>query len=66
MDNRGRGGMAMGGFLQEGAEMRVFITGGMGFIGSYIVMELLQRGHRVSILARNPAKVAAFIRNAKG
>jgi|SRR5579883_1688819 len=40
--------------------MKVFITGGMGFIGSYIVMELLGKGHEVTILARNPAKVPAF------
>jgi UDP-glucose 4-epimerase len=40
--------------------MKVFVTGGMGFIGSYIVMELLSKGHEVTILARNPAKVPAF------
>jgi UDP-glucose 4-epimerase len=40
--------------------MKVFITGGMGFIGSYIVMDLLQSGHEVSILARNPDKVPEF------
>ncbi len=40
--------------------MRVFVTGGMGFIGSYIVMELLGNGHEVSVLARNPAKVKAI------
>lgn len=42
--------------------MRVFITGGMGFIGSYIVIDLLKNGHEVTILARNPAKVQAFQR----
>jgi UDP-glucose 4-epimerase len=40
--------------------MKVFITGGMGFIGSYIVMELLRNGHEVTILARNPDKIPAF------
>jgi UDP-glucose 4-epimerase len=40
--------------------MKVFITGGMGFIGSYIVMDLLTSGHQVTILARNPAKVPEF------
>ena len=40
--------------------MKIFITGGMGFIGSYIVMELLDAGHEVTILARNPDKIPAF------
>jgi UDP-glucose 4-epimerase len=40
--------------------MKIFITGGMGFIGSYIVMDLLNNGHEVSILARNPDKVPEF------
>jgi UDP-glucose 4-epimerase len=40
--------------------MKVFLTGGMGFIGSHITMELLQNGHEVTLLARNPNKVAAF------
>jgi len=45
--------------------MKVFITGGMGFIGSYIVMDLLKNGHEVSILARNPNKVPAFAKMPK-
>lgn len=40
--------------------MKVFLTGGMGFIGSYITMELLQHGYEVTILARNPNKIKAF------
>jgi UDP-glucose 4-epimerase len=37
--------------------MDVFLTGGTGFIGSYVAMELIKRGHRVSIMARNKNKV---------
>ena len=37
--------------------MKVFLTGGTGFIGSYVAVELAGRGHEVTILARNPEKV---------
>jgi len=40
--------------------MKVFLTGGMGFIGSYIAVELLKQHHQVTILARNPRKVPAL------
>jgi UDP-glucose 4-epimerase len=40
--------------------MQVFLTGGTGFIGSYIAIELLNSGHQVTILARNPNKVPAL------
>jgi UDP-glucose 4-epimerase len=42
-------------------QMKVFITGGTGFIGSYTVMELLNSGDEVTILARNPNKVPKFL-----
>ena len=43
--------------------MDIFLTGGTGFIGSYVVNELLNRGHKVTILARNPKKIPSFAQN---
>jgi len=40
--------------------MDVFLTGGTGFIGSYVAMALLKHHHKVTILARNPDKVPAL------
>jgi len=36
--------------------MRIYITGGTGFIGSHVVKELSKGGHRITVLARNPDK----------
>jgi UDP-glucose 4-epimerase len=41
--------------------MKVFLTGGMGFIGSYIAVELLAKGDEVTILARDPNKIPRFL-----
>ncbi|MBN1765167.1 MAG: NAD(P)-dependent oxidoreductase [Sedimentisphaerales bacterium] len=40
--------------------MNIFLTGGTGFIGSYVAVELVGQGHDVTILARNPDKVPAL------
>ncbi len=40
--------------------MKIFLTGGTGFIGSYILMKLLEEGHDVIVLARNPKKTKLF------
>jgi UDP-glucose 4-epimerase len=40
--------------------MEVFLTGGAGFIGSYVAMELVRHKHHVTILARNRNKVPAL------
>jgi putative NADH-flavin reductase len=39
-------------------EMNIALIGATGFVGSAILPELLNRGHQVTVLARNPAKVS--------
>lgn len=41
--------------------MEIFLTGGTGFIGSYVTERLLRNGHCLTILARNPQKVKGFV-----
>jgi len=43
--------------------VKVMVTGGTGFIGSYVVDRLASEGHEVTILARNPNKVAGFLKH---
>ena len=40
--------------------MNILLTGGTGFIGSYVLMALIQEGHSVTVLARNKSKVPSF------
>ncbi|MFP4013081.1 MAG: NAD-dependent epimerase/dehydratase family protein [Chitinispirillaceae bacterium] len=37
--------------------MKVFLTGGSGFIGSWVVKTLLEKGHELTVLVRNPEKL---------
>jgi putative NADH-flavin reductase len=39
--------------------MKIALIGATGFVGTALVAELLQRGHQVTALARNPAKLGA-------
>lgn len=34
--------------------MKILVTGGTGFVGTYLVNELLRRGHEVAVLTRRP------------
>ena len=36
--------------------MNIYLTGGTGFIGSYVVRELCGKSNRITVLARNPRK----------
>ena len=39
--------------------MKIALIGATGFVGTPLLAELLSRGHQVTVLARNPAKLAA-------
>ncbi len=60
-----REGQGSGGALSSqprvvyAAHVRVFVTGGTGFIGTHVVAALRARGHEPVCLVRHPAKAAA-------
>ncbi len=45
--------------------MRIFLTGGSGFIGHWVVKELLGKGHELRLLVRNMKKIPS-LRSMKG
>jgi len=40
--------------------MKIFLTGGTGFIGHFVAKEFLEHGHSLKILARNPGKIPSL------
>lgn len=40
--------------------MNIFLTGGTGFIGSYVTKRLSDSDHTITVLTRNPGKVPAL------
>nr|AGS51865.1 UDP-glucose 4-epimerase [uncultured bacterium contig00118] len=43
--------------------MRIFLTGGTGFIGHFAAKEFLENGHSLRILARNPNKIPSLAKH---
>ncbi len=46
--------------MGENVLMKLFVTGATGKVGSRFVPYLLQSGHAVRILVRNPERIAAL------
>lgn len=46
--------------INEGDDMKVLVTGATGFIGGYVVRELINQGYRVVATSKNPEKAKAF------
>ncbi len=45
--------------------MRIFLTGGTGFIGHHVVRNLLARGHELHLATRHPNKIPSLTNNPK-
>jgi len=39
----------------------IFVTGGTGYLGVFLIKALLEDGHRLTVLARNPRKIADLV-----
>jgi dihydroflavonol-4-reductase len=47
--------------LSGGVQHKVLVTGGTGFIGAYIIKELVEKGYPVRAIRRNTSKLPFFI-----
>jgi UDP-glucose 4-epimerase len=43
--------------------VKIFLTGGTGFIGHFVAKEFLEQGHSLKILARNPNKIPSLAKH---
>jgi len=43
--------------------MKIFVTGGTGFIGQALIRTLIDHGHEVVALAREPSKLNRILKN---
>jgi len=43
--------------------MKIFLTGGTGFIGHFVAKEFLEKGYLLKILARNPKKILSLAKH---
>jgi nucleoside-diphosphate-sugar epimerase len=41
--------------------MKIFLTGGSGFIGRFLTFALAERGHEITVLSRNLKKPSPFL-----
>ncbi len=44
--------------------MQILLTGGTGFIGTSLVKRLLEQGHTLTVVSRNPEKASALFGDA--
>src|SRR5262249_39986070 len=60
VDSAAREGTATTPTLRKDSKMHVFVTGGTGHSGTYIIPELVAAGHEVTGLARSDTAAAAL------
>lgn len=46
--------------------MRVFVTGGTGYVGQAVQQALLRHHHEISVLARHPSNLASGVQFVSG